>query len=114
MLNRESTVAEVAAIHVRALDAQIATLRLRRAVLSAVAAGDREEPGHMDRLNRLARMSAQERQQTIDDFAAEACAGLEAEPQLRDRLRERLRGGGHRLRTPRPRISWTPGWSCPS
>ncbi|WP_377274477.1 MerR family transcriptional regulator [Peterkaempfera sp. SMS 1(5)a] len=93
VLNRESTVAEVAAIHVAALDAQIATLRLRRAVLSAIAAGDREEPGHMDRLNRMARLSAQERQQIIDDFAAHICEGLDAEPQLRDRLR----GGGHRL-----------------
>ena len=93
VLDRESTVAEVAAIHVAALDVQISTLRLRRSVLSAIAAGDREEPGHMDRLNRMARLSAQERQQIIDDFAARACEGLEAEPQLRDRLR----GGGHQL-----------------
>lgn len=93
VLNRENTVAEVAAIHVAALDAQITTLRLRRAVLSAIAAGDREEPGHMDRLNRMARLSAQERQQIIDDFAARVCEGLEAGPQLRDRLH----GGGHRL-----------------
>ncbi|MEV6007108.1 MerR family transcriptional regulator [Streptomyces sp. NPDC051976] len=93
VLNRESTVAEVAAVHVTALDAQITTLRLRRAVLSAIAAGDREEPGHMDRLNRMARLSAQERQRIIDDFAARVCEGLDAEPRLRDRLR----GGGHRL-----------------
>ncbi|MGW0581078.1 helix-turn-helix domain-containing protein [Streptomyces sp. NPDC002920] len=93
VLNRESAVAEVAAIHVAALDAQITTLRLRRAVLSAIAAGDREEPGHMDRLNRMARLSAQERQRIIDDFAARVCEGLDAEPQLRDRLC----GGGHRL-----------------
>jgi DNA-binding transcriptional MerR regulator len=93
VLNRESTVAEVAAIHVAALDAQITTLRLRRAVLSAIAAGNREEPGHMDRLNRMARLSARERQQIIDDFAARVCEGLDAEPRLRDRLR----GGGHRL-----------------
>ncbi|NUP51989.1 MAG: MerR family transcriptional regulator [Catenulispora sp.] len=93
VLNGESTVAEVAAIHVAALDTQITTLRLRRAVLSAIATGDREEPGHMDRLNRMARLSAQERQQIIDGFAARVCEGLEAGPQLWDRLR----GGGHRL-----------------
>ncbi|MBC3839853.1 MerR family transcriptional regulator [Streptacidiphilus sp. 4-A2] len=93
VLNRESTVAQVATVHVAALDAQIATLRLRRAVLSAIAAGDREEPENMDRLNRMARMSAQERRQIIDDFATRACEGLDAAPQLR----ERLRGGGHRL-----------------
>ncbi len=93
VLNRESTVAEVAAVHVAALDAQITTLRLRRAVLSAIAAGDREEPGHMDRLNRMARLSARERQEIIDDFAARVCEGLGAGPELGDRLR----GGGHRL-----------------
>ncbi|MFC1401744.1 MULTISPECIES: MerR family transcriptional regulator [Streptacidiphilus] len=93
VLDRESTVAEVAATHVAALDTQIATLRLRRAVLSAIAAGDREEPGNMDRLNRMARLSAQERQQMIEDFAARACAGLGVGPELRDRLR----GDVHRL-----------------
>jgi len=90
---RESTVAEVAATHVAALDTQIRTLRLRRAVLSAIATGDREEPAQMDRLNRMARLSAQERQQIIDEFVAQVCEGLDLDPQLRDRLR----GGGHRL-----------------
>ncbi|MEU8975110.1 MerR family transcriptional regulator [Streptomyces monashensis] len=93
VLNRENTMAEVAAIHVVALDAHITTLQLRHAVLSAIAAGDREEPGHMDLLNRMARLSAQEREQIIDDFAARICDGLDAEPQLRDRLR----GGGRQL-----------------
>ncbi|SEG93214.1 DNA-binding transcriptional regulator, MerR family [Actinacidiphila yanglinensis] len=93
VLSRENTVAEVAAIHVAALDARITTLRLRRAVLSVIAAGDREEPEDMDRLNRMARLSAQERQQIIDDFAARVCEGLDAGTQLRDRLS----GGGHRL-----------------
>ena len=93
VLARESTVAEVAATHVAALDTQIRTLRLRRAVLSAIATGDREEPAQMDRLNRMARLSAQERQQIIDEFVAQVCEGLDLDPQLRDRLR----GGGHRL-----------------
>ncbi|WP_042393246.1 helix-turn-helix domain-containing protein [Streptacidiphilus carbonis] len=93
VLDRESTVAEVARTHVAALDTQIATLRLRRAVLSAIAAGDREEPENMDRLNRMARLSAQERQQMIDDFAARACAGLDGGPELQ----ARLRGAAHHL-----------------
>ena len=93
VLARESTVAEVAAAHVAALDTRIATLRLRRAVLSAIAAGDREEPENMDRLNRMARLSAQERQQMIDDFVARACTGPDTGPELRDRLR----GDVHRL-----------------
>ena len=86
VLNRQSTVAEVAAAHVAALDTRITTLRLRRAVLSAIAAGDREEPGTMDRLNRMARLSAQERQQIIDDFTTRVCEGLDPAPHLRDRL----------------------------
>ncbi|SEN34992.1 helix-turn-helix domain-containing protein [Actinacidiphila rubida] len=93
VLDRESSVAEVAAVHLAALDAEIAALRLRRAVLSAIAAGDREEPGHMDRLHRMARLSARERQQIIDDFAARVCADLAGG----SHLRERLTGGGHRL-----------------
>ncbi|WP_042417403.1 MerR family transcriptional regulator [Streptacidiphilus anmyonensis] len=93
VLERRRTVAEVAAAHVAALDAQITTLRLRRAVLSAIAAGDREEQGDMDRLNRMARLSARERQQIIDDFAARVCDGLDAAPRLVDRLR----GGGRTL-----------------
>ena len=47
----------------------------------------------MDRLNRMARLSARERQQIIDEFAAGAGEGLDAGPRLLDRLR----GGGHRL-----------------
>ena len=93
VLDRESTVAEVARAHVGALDAQIGLLRLRRAVLSAIAAGDREEPGRMDRLNRMARLPAQERQQIVDDFVHQVSEGLDADRTLRDRLR----GGGHRL-----------------
>ena len=42
VLDRQATVAEVAATHVEALDTQIRTLRLRRAVLATVA---RRKPG---------------------------------------------------------------------
>ncbi|MEY9872541.1 DNA-binding transcriptional MerR regulator [Streptacidiphilus sp. MAP12-33] len=87
VLDRGRTLAEVASAHVAALDTQLATLRLRRAVLSAIAAGDREEQQDMDRLNRMARLSAEERQQITDDFAARVGAGLDAAPGLVDRLR---------------------------
>ena len=67
VLTRACTVAEVAAAHVAVLDAQIRTLRLRRAVLSTVARG-----GHTIEetliMHKLARLSAQERQRIIDDF----------------------------------------------
>jgi DNA-binding transcriptional MerR regulator len=67
VLSRATTVAEVAAAHVAVLDGQIRTLRLRRAVLSTVAKrGNTIEETLL--MHRLARLSARERQQIIDDF----------------------------------------------
>ena len=87
VLTRACTVAEVAAAHVAVLDAQIRTLRLRRAVLSTVARG-----GHTIEetliMHKLARLSAQERQRIIDDFVDE---------HLRGHRPGRARGG-HRTR----------------
>jgi DNA-binding transcriptional MerR regulator len=78
VLSRAVTVADVAAAHVAALDAQIRTLRLRRAVLSTVArrSGTIEETMLM---HRLARLSAQERQQMIDDFVHDVFDGVNPE-----------------------------------
>ena len=76
VLSRASTVAEVAAAHVTVLDAQIRTLRLRRAVLSTVARN-----GHTIEetliMHKLARLSAQERQRIIDDFVDGVFAGTD-------------------------------------
>jgi DNA-binding transcriptional MerR regulator len=67
VLSRVTTVAEVAAAHVAALDGQIRALRLRRAVLSTVAKrGNTIEETVL--MHKLARLSARERQQIIDDF----------------------------------------------
>jgi DNA-binding transcriptional MerR regulator len=67
VLSRVTTVAEVAAAHVAVLDGQIRTLRLRRAVLSTVAKrGNTIEETLL--VHKLARLSARERQQIIDDF----------------------------------------------
>jgi DNA-binding transcriptional MerR regulator len=85
VLAREATVADVAAAHVAALDAQIRSLRLTRAVLSAVA---RRCPGteEMTLMNKLARLSAAERRQIIDDFITEVFTGLDADPELKEKL----------------------------
>jgi DNA-binding transcriptional MerR regulator len=76
VLSRACTVAEVAAAHVAVLDAQIRTLRLRRAVLSTVARG-----GHTIEetliMHKLAKLSAQERQRIIDDFVDDIFAGTD-------------------------------------
>jgi DNA-binding transcriptional MerR regulator len=73
------SIAEVAAVHLDALDAQIRALRLHRAVLTVVvkrAAGNEE----MTMMNKLAQMSAAERRRMIDDFLAEVFEGLKPSP----------------------------------
>jgi DNA-binding transcriptional MerR regulator len=86
VLEREVSVADVAAAHVAALDARIRSLRLIRAVLSVVAKRnpDTEE---MALMNKLARLSAGERRQIIEDFIAGVFDGLDADPTLKDKLR---------------------------
>ena len=75
VIGGRKSVAELASVHVAALDAQIRVLRLRRAVLRVLAArgSDIEEAKQM---NDLARLSARERQQVIDDFVDRTFAGL--------------------------------------
>jgi DNA-binding transcriptional MerR regulator len=79
VLAGQATVAEVAAVHLEALDAQIRTLRLHRGVLAAVVkrAADGKE---IAMINTLARLSVAERRQIIDDFTAEVFAGLDPSP----------------------------------
>lgn len=78
VLARQVSVADVARLHAEALDAEIRTLRLRRAVLRSVAqrANTAEE---MRIVHKLARLSAQERQRLIDDFVAHAFEGIDQE-----------------------------------
>jgi DNA-binding transcriptional MerR regulator len=87
VLDGSVTVAEVADAHVAALDARIRSLKVSRAVLSTVSrrGSTAEETALM---NRLARLSAAERMQIIDDFKADVFGGLDIEPSQRDRLRE--------------------------
>jgi DNA-binding transcriptional MerR regulator len=78
VLSRATTLAQVAAAHVAVLDEQIRILRLRRAVLSTVATrGNTIEETLL--MHKLARLSAQERQQMIDDFVDGVFA--DADPQ---------------------------------
>ncbi|MFD9871889.1 MerR family transcriptional regulator [Streptomyces niveus] len=86
VLAGESSVAEVAAVHVSALDARIRALKVSRAVLSSVAKRDSttEETALM---SRLARLSADERRRIIEDFMEEVFGGLDIDDELRGRLR---------------------------
>ena len=87
VLAGEATVAQVAAAHVVALDAQIRSLKVTRAVLSTVARrGSTAE--EMTLVNKLARLSAAERRRIVDDFMSEIFEGLDtADPDIRGRLR---------------------------
>ncbi|MDH6144846.1 MULTISPECIES: MerR family transcriptional regulator [Kitasatospora] len=78
VVERELALPEVAAAHVAALEVQIRTLRLRQAVLSAVAergAGTQE----MELMHRLATLTEQQRRRLIDDFLTAVFGGVDAE-----------------------------------
>lgn len=67
VLDREVSLPEVAAAHADALDAQIRVLRLRRAVLTAVAERG-STPEEMEIVHKLAMLSEAERRRLVDDF----------------------------------------------
>lgn len=67
VVDREISLPEVAAAHAEALAVQIRTLRLRRAVLTAVARRG-STPEEMDLMHRLAKLSEDERRRLIGDF----------------------------------------------
>ncbi|MBM7438577.1 MerR family transcriptional regulator [Streptomyces sp. HB132] len=67
VLDRELSVAAVAAAHVAAMDVQIQVLQLRRSVLRVVA--DRgSDPEETKLMHRLTQLSGDERRRLIDDF----------------------------------------------
>ncbi|MEV4175501.1 MerR family transcriptional regulator [Nonomuraea sp. NPDC049709] len=76
ILARQVTVAEVARVHLRAVDAEIRALRARRAVLRLISErGTTEEETVM--LHRLAQLSAAERRQIVTEFVSGTFAGIE-------------------------------------
>jgi len=77
LLARRRTVAEVAAEHVHALDAEIRLLRLRRTLLQHVSTASTTE--EMRIVSDLARLSARERQRVIDEFVDRTFAELPAD-----------------------------------
>ncbi|MEU9497258.1 TIGR03086 family metal-binding protein [Streptomyces sp. NPDC048196] len=77
VLNREHTLAEVAAAHVDALEVQIRALRTRQAVLRSVTRRSTTAEG-LAFMSRTARLSAAERCTLIHDFLTETLTGLDA------------------------------------
>ncbi|MEV7801914.1 MerR family transcriptional regulator [Microbispora sp. NPDC088329] len=75
ILVRQTTLAEVAEVHARALDAEIRALKLRRAVLRTIARrGGTTEETMMT--HKLAQLSATQRQQVIDEFIETTFSGI--------------------------------------
>ncbi|TJZ54094.1 MerR family transcriptional regulator [Streptomyces piniterrae] len=79
VVDREISLPQVAAAHAEALEAQIRTLRLRRAVLTAVARRG-SGPEELDLMHKLAKLSEDERQRLIDDFLGTVFDGLHDHP----------------------------------
>jgi DNA-binding transcriptional MerR regulator len=83
VLSAEASLADVAAAHARALDAQIRTLRLQRAVLGAVARTT--EPQELERMTDLTALTADERRRILEEYL-DAVFGDQPSP-VADRLR---------------------------
>lgn len=78
VLARELTVAEVARAQADALEATVKALRLRQAVLRAVAVRDTDWE-ELELMNRLARLDAQGRKQILDEFVDRVFSGIDDE-----------------------------------
>jgi DNA-binding transcriptional MerR regulator len=89
VLSRELDVPGLVALQLEAVEAQLRVLRVRRAVLIAIAS--REPDGQELRtMTRLAQISDDERKRIVEDFLDEVLGGLEIDPGLEARLRGTL------------------------
>ncbi|MFI2373363.1 MerR family transcriptional regulator [Streptomyces sp. NPDC018833] len=77
VVDRELSLPEVAAAHAEALAVQIRVLRVRRAVLTAVAERG-STPEETELMHRLAQLSEDERRRLIGDFLDAVFGGLDA------------------------------------
>lgn len=83
VLEERSSVADVAAAHVAAIDSRIRVLRTQRAVCTLLARGwnNADSPRKAALMNDLTRLSAEERQRMIDDFVDTAFDGIDPDAQ---------------------------------
>lgn len=81
IVDREISLPEVAAAHAEALAVQIETLRLRRAVLAAVARrGSALE--EVELMHKLAKLTEDERRRLVGDFLDAVFSGLDTNPEF--------------------------------
>jgi len=81
VLASEVSLPEMAAAHADALEIQIRTLRLRHAVLTAVATRG-SSPEETRLMHQLARLTEEQRRLLIDDFLDSVFGGLESHPAI--------------------------------
>ncbi|WP_205855710.1 MerR family transcriptional regulator [Phytoactinopolyspora endophytica] len=81
-LDRAVTLSELATSHAAAIDAQMRILRARRSVLRAVSRLGIDDQKELETMNRLAQLSAEERQRIIDEYWDETFSGLDLDPQF--------------------------------
>lgn len=86
VLERELSLADVAAAHALAVDAQIRVLRVQKAVLQAVARRG-ADPKELLKMHRLAQLSDAERRRIVADFLDHVFDGLEIDPAFEARMR---------------------------
>ncbi|MFJ9855122.1 MerR family transcriptional regulator [Streptomyces sp. NPDC101150] len=79
VLDRELSMAEVAAAHADAMDVQIRVLQLRRSVLRVVARGG-SDPEEIKLMHRLTQLSGEERRRFIDDFIDGTFGTVDTDP----------------------------------
>ncbi|MBO4207417.1 helix-turn-helix domain-containing protein, partial [Micromonospora echinofusca] len=76
ILARQTTLTDVARAHLHAVDTQLRTLRLRRALLRSITTRD-STIEELSIMHRLARLSTEQRQQMIDDFVDRVFDGID-------------------------------------
>jgi len=87
VLDDELSLPQVAAAHAQALDTQIDALRIRRAVLRAVAKHDTTTAEEATLMHQLATMTDVERAGLIQDFVDDTFGSLDANPEFVELLR---------------------------
>lgn len=86
VLSRELDVPQLVALQLEAVEAQLRVLRVRRAVLMAVASGE-PDGQELRTMTRLAHISDDERKRIVKEFLDDVLGGLEIDPGLEARLR---------------------------
>ncbi|WP_211658929.1 MerR family transcriptional regulator [Phytoactinopolyspora halophila] len=87
VLDRTLSLSDLAARHAAALDAQMRIVRTQRSVMRAVAQMGIDDEKELVVMNKLAQLSAAERQRIIDEYWDEVFDGLDVDPEVASKMR---------------------------